>query len=191
MEPRSLGACRGGHLSQAERARHAILVLRLQRPYLLYCFVCTVVTAFLLGWNFSKGVQNNWNLPQWKHHYWEEVLEVGVGACMAAETFLTMRVLGVRTFFRSCWCVFDFVAMLLTVVSICYGLKHLGRRGEICEADVPLLMLRFVLQPMRMFTALTSTCRTHKMQSQIDDLQVDFNLLTANDCGVELSSALG
>jgi hypothetical protein len=146
---------------------------------LLYCLVCAAITAFLLVWNLVKGVQNNWNLPQWKHHRWEEALEVTIGVLIVAETLLTMRVLGPRTFFSSCWCVFDFVVAVLTLVSIGYGLEHLGRQGEICEADVPLLLLRFVLQPARVLATVAVTYRTRQMQNGVDELRVDFDSLPA------------
>lgn len=170
---------RPGHISRTDRARHVILAWRLKRPYLLYCCACSAVTAFLLGWNLLKGVQNSWNLPQWQHHRWEEALEVSIGILIVAETLLTMRVLGVRAFLDNGWCMFDLVVALLTVVSIGYGLEHLGRKGEICEANVPLLMLRFLLQPARVLAALASTIRTREMQSSVDELTVDFSSLSA------------
>lgn len=40
----------------------------MMRPYLLYSLACASVMLVLLVWNIVKGVQNNWNLPQWKHH---------------------------------------------------------------------------------------------------------------------------
>lgn len=159
-----------------DTARHAILTWRLQRPYLAYCICCSFATLVLLLWNLYKGIQNKWNLPQWKHHRWEEVLEVALGACMVLETLLTLRVLGVKPFFRDTWCIFDFVVMLATVVSISYGLIHIGRKGEITEADVPLLCLRFVLQPARVLAVCMAARRTRRMQ-QADELQVDFNAL--------------
>eukprot|EP00927_Polykrikos_kofoidii_P084224 TRINITY_DN8820_c0_g1_i2.p1 TRINITY_DN8820_c0_g1~~TRINITY_DN8820_c0_g1_i2.p1 ORF type:complete len:249 (-),score=32.07 TRINITY_DN8820_c0_g1_i2:73-819(-) len=169
----------GSRLSGSERARHAILSWRLKRPYLVYCFGCAGLTLFLLVWNLVKGVQNDWNLPQWKHHFWEEALEVSIGVLIVVETMITMRVIGLRAFVGSCWCLFDLAVALLTAVSICYGLKHLGRRGEICEADVPLLLMRFILQPARVLAALASTYRTRQMQSEVDELRVDFDALPA------------
>mmetsp|Transcript_96919 Transcript_96919/g.312935 ORF Transcript_96919/g.312935 Transcript_96919/m.312935 type:complete len:257 (+) Transcript_96919:80-850(+) len=164
-------------ISRTERARHAILAWRLERPYLLYCLACFIVTSFLLCWNLAKGMQNHWNLPQWQHHRWEEATEVGIGVLIVAETLLTMRVLGLRAFFCSAWCIFDFVVALLTIVSICYGLEHLGLNGEICEANVPLLMLRFVLQPARVLATVAVTYRARRMQSRVDELRVDFDSL--------------
>merc|ERR1712232_1540919 len=150
---------------------------RLRRPYLIYCVACAGVAAFLLAWNLWKGMQNNWNLPQWKHHRWEEAMEVSIGVAMVVETLLTMRVLGFRMFFSNAWCVCDFIVSMLTAASVAYGLEHLGRRGEICEADVPLLLARFVLQPARVLAALGGTYRARQMQTQVDDLQVDFDTL--------------
>mmetsp|Transcript_1447 Transcript_1447/g.3653 ORF Transcript_1447/g.3653 Transcript_1447/m.3653 type:complete len:273 (+) Transcript_1447:120-938(+) len=167
-------------LSRTDRARHAILAWRLKRPYLIYCAACSAVTALLLVWNLAKGIQNDWNLPQWKHHRWEEAIEVTIGVLIVSETLLTMRVLGFLVFFSSCWCVFDFCVALLTAVSICYGLEHLGRHGEIAEANVPLLMLRFVLQPARVLALAVSTYRTRQMQTGVHELRVDFNSLPSS-----------
>ncbi|CAE8711033.1 unnamed protein product [Polarella glacialis] len=168
-----------GRLSNRDKARHAILAWRLERPYLVYSLACAFAMALLLVWNIVKGVQNNWNLPQWKHHRWEEALEVGIGAVIVVETLLTLRVLGVRTFFTSYWCLFDLLVTLLTVVSIGYGIDHLGRSGEICQAEVPLLTLRFVLQPARVLAALVGAWRTRRMQMDVEELRVDFGTLSA------------
>lgn len=171
-------------LSRSEWARHAILTWRLQRPYLIYCCGCAAIMAFLLGWNVVKGMQNSWNLPQWRHHPWEEALEVGVGVVTVSEIALTLRVLGPRAFFASCWCICDLVVALLTAVSMVYGLQHLGRMGEVCEADVPLLLLRFILQPARVLAALAATCRARRMQARVDELAVDFDALPlGGECG--------
>uniref|UniRef100_A0A7S1F7E8 Ion transport domain-containing protein n=1 Tax=Noctiluca scintillans TaxID=2966 RepID=A0A7S1F7E8_NOCSC len=163
-------------VTKADRARLAITSWRLRRPYLIYCLVCSAATSFLLGWNFAKGMENNWNLPQWKHHRWEEILEVSIGLAMTLETSLTICLLKGR-FFRNCWNVFDFVVMLLTIISIGYGLKHIGRQGEVCEADVPLLVLRFALQPVRVLTAFVCACKTRQMQQGVDELTVNFDAL--------------
>lgn len=157
-------------------ARGAVLTWRLQRPYLIYCLFCSLATLILLAWNLYKGMQNNWNLPQWKHHRWEEVLEVTLGACMVLETGLTLCVLGVRKFFSNGWCIFDFFVMLVTVVSMCYGIEHIGRNGEISEADVPLLCLRFISQPARVIAICMGVRRTREMQ-RVDELQVNFDAL--------------
>ncbi|CAK9000659.1 unnamed protein product [Durusdinium trenchii] len=184
-------------LSGREQARHAILSWRLKRPYLIYSLACATVMFGLLVWNIVKGIQNNWNLPQWKHHRWEEVLEVTIGLVIVLEVLLTLRVLGVRDFLANPWCVFDATVAVLTVVSTGYGLEHLGRQGEICEAQLPLLFLRFVLQPARLLAAVVSTWRTRRMQLDAHELRVDvrnlstngtrFQALQANSCCEELN----
>merc|ERR1712084_192860 len=108
-------------------------------------------------------------------------MEVTIGAAIVVETSITMRILGVRTFFASCWCIFDFSVAVLTAISIGYGLKHIGSRGEIVEADVPLLLIRFVLQPSRVLAAILGTYRTRWMQTEVDESQVDFANLGALD----------
>lgn len=172
-------------------ARHAILDWRLRRPYLLYCLAVAATTAFLLLWNLIKGVQNEWNLPMWKHHRWEEVLEVSIGVLIVTETVVTLGMLGCRVFFSSCWCVFDFCVALLTIVSIAYGLEHLGRQGEICEANVPLLLSRFVLQPARVLAMAANSYRAQQMQAGVDELQVNFDCLSSNGFMFEPLQELG
>ncbi|CAJ1397239.1 unnamed protein product [Effrenium voratum] len=167
-----------------DQTRHAILSWRLERPYLIYSLACAALMLLLLVWNVVKGVQNNWNLPQWKHHRWEEYLEVGIGIVIVLEVVLTLRLLGARDFFANGWCVFDFIVALLAVISTCYGLEHLGRQGEICEAQLPLLFVRFVLQPARLLGALVSTWRTRRMQLNVQELTVDVSNLT-NDTRFE------
>eukprot|EP00435_Cladocopium_sp_Y103_P045090 s956_g12.t2 len=171
---------RSGLLSCREQARHAILSWRLKRPYLIYSLACAALMLALLVWNIVKGIQNNWNLPQWKHHRWEEILEVTVGVAIVVEVLLTLRVLGVRDFCANPWCVFDAIVAVLTVVSTAYGLEHLGRQGEICEAQLPLLFLRFVLQPARLLAAVVQTWRTRRMQIDAEELRVDVNMLSNN-----------
>jgi len=173
---------RGG---TGHEARRKILNWRLKRPYLIYCLCCSLATLFLLAWNLYKGMQNNWNLPQWKHHRWEEVLEVMLGACMVLETVLTLCVLGFRRYFTDCWCVFDCIVAVVTVISIGYGIEHIGRNGEISEADVPLLCLRFISQPARVVAICMGVSRTREMQ-QVNELQIDFDALQNNASGFSL-----
>eukprot|EP00747_Dinoflagellata_sp_TGD_P209908 gnl/TRDRNA2_/TRDRNA2_83271_c0_seq2.p1 gnl/TRDRNA2_/TRDRNA2_83271_c0~~gnl/TRDRNA2_/TRDRNA2_83271_c0_seq2.p1 ORF type:complete len:112 (+),score=11.71 gnl/TRDRNA2_/TRDRNA2_83271_c0_seq2:68-403(+) len=96
---------------------------------------------------------------------------------MSIETLITLRMLGIRVFFASTWNILDFVVALLTIVSIAYGLEHLGRKGEVCEADVPILMIRFVLQPVRVLTSCAVARRTREMQGAVDDMDINFDRL--------------
>lgn len=185
------GTHRRARVSGNDRTRHAILAWRLERPYLAYSASCAMVTAGLLAWNLVKGVQNGWDLPQWKHHRWEEVTEVTIGVIIVVETLLTMRVLGLRAFLSNYWCLLDLGVAVLTIVSIGYGLVHLGRRGELCEASVPLLLLRFVLQPARVVALAAGAVRTRQMQSGVEELRVDFDSLQTVVPGDGLNGSLG
>eukprot|EP00405_Crypthecodinium_cohnii_P059362 CAMPEP_0206634594 /NCGR_PEP_ID=MMETSP0325_2-20121206/70123_1 /ASSEMBLY_ACC=CAM_ASM_000347 /TAXON_ID=2866 /ORGANISM="Crypthecodinium cohnii, Strain Seligo" /LENGTH=139 /DNA_ID=CAMNT_0054160397 /DNA_START=69 /DNA_END=489 /DNA_ORIENTATION=+ len=110
-----------------------------------------------------RGLENHWNLPQWKHHPAEEVVELAIGTCIVLETLFTMA------------------DALLTVVSMGFGLRHLGRKGEVAEADVPLLLIRFILQPSRVVALGYSTWRTQQIQNNVRELRVDFDAVAAHD----------
>mmetsp|Transcript_16886 Transcript_16886/g.49387 ORF Transcript_16886/g.49387 Transcript_16886/m.49387 type:complete len:198 (+) Transcript_16886:166-759(+) len=158
------------------RGRHAILSWRLWSSYLFYCVCCFILTVFLLVWTLIKGMQNHWNLPDWKHHQWEEILEVGVSTALVVETLNSVWVCGVVEFFRSCWHILDVVVAVLAMISVGYGLSHLRQPGNIYHASLPLLMLRFVLQPARVLVQAKYTHRIHQMQ-KVNELPVDFNSL--------------
>jgi len=153
---------------------------RLTKPYLAYCFLYLIVTLSLLVWYIIKGISIHWNLRAWKHLRQVESLEVLLGISLVTETLVTMRLLGVRNFFRDWWLCFDFVVMLLTVVSTGYALEHVGHRDRVRDAYFPLLMLRFVLQPVRVLAVIGSTYRIRQMQSEVDELQIDFASLSRN-----------
>lgn len=175
-DPRQNCLCdKGKGISSKERAKHTILSLRLRKPYLVYCFVCLAVILFLLTWNIAKGVWYEWDLPQWEHHRWEEVVEAIIGVCMVIETLVTLRLMG-TDFFRNLWCLFDFAVMLLFIVSTIYAFQNIRSEENITEANIALLMVRFVLQPVRVLAAIGTTYRTWQMQ-KVDELQVDFSLL--------------
>jgi len=160
-----------------ERTRFAILSFRLQKPYLIYCCLCLSAILFLLTWDIVKGIRNQWNLPRWEHHRWEEAIEATVGVCMVLETLITMRLRGFREFVRNLWCVVDLVVMLLFIISTAYALEHIRQEESITEANTALLLVRFALQPARSFSVLSSTYRTWQMQ-KVDEMQVDFDLLS-------------
>lgn len=182
----------GSHISVAEQAKTAVLAWRLQPSYLIYCFVLSTLTGILVFWNFFKFARNH-HLPEWQHHVFEELLEVIIGGCMIVETMMTIPMLGVREFFASAWCIFDLLLAVLTAISIGYGMHHLGRRGEVVEANVPLLMLRFVLQPVRAVVICWGASRAREMQRGADELQIDFGNLPMADAmpGIELPERSG
>lgn len=124
-------------------------------------------------------MQHGWDFPSWRHHRWEECVEVLISFCMVSETCLTLQLLGLKDFFRSRWNVFDFVLSVLTMASVVYALKNINQSGEIQEAYMPLLAFRFVLQPVRVFFVMVSAYNARRMQTQVDNLAVQFDGLPA------------
>merc|ERR1712157_306063 len=102
--------------------------------------------------------------------------EVTIGASMIVETCMTVRIVGCHHFCTSAWGVLDIGLGVLAAISLGYGLKHVGTGAEICESDVPLLLARFALQPLRVFFSLAGTYRIQQMQTELCELQVDFNV---------------
>jgi len=181
--------CHRSRISSAERARHAILHWRLQRRYLGYCTLCSLVTVLLLVSNLVEAVKDRWRLPHWKHHLWEEVLEVVIGLCLILETSLTLYVLGPRLFFHSPWCLFDFLVSLLTTVSIAYGVQALTMRDWPEGASLPLLLVRFALQPTRVLAVCAGIWRARRLQLEVDALQVDFSTVSPATATISLQPA--
>lgn len=149
-------AGRSVRISAGERVRSTIMSWRLRRSYLAYCITLSSLTTFLLVWNIVRGVQG----------------QVFVGACLLLETALTLTVVGWRSFLQNVWCLLDAAVVLLAVVSITYGACHLATKTF--RADVPLLLLRFALQPFRMLAACAAAYRAQRMQHDVNELQIDF-----------------
>lgn len=166
-------AGRSVRITAGERVRSTIMSWRLRRSYLAYCITLSSLTTFLLVWSVVRGVQGRWALAEWRHYAWEEWLEVFVGACLLLETVLTLAVVGWRSFLQNVWCLLDAAVVLLAVVSITYGACHLATKTF--RADVPLLLLRFALQPFRMLAACAATYRAQRMQHDVNELQIDFS----------------
>jgi len=169
----------GSYIRASERARHAVLSCHLQRSYLIYCTGCALVIGFLLCWNLIQGLQSNWDLQSWRYYMWEETLEVLVGVCLVVETLITLWILGPRSFFKSCWCIFDLCVTTLAAMSMVVGALHLEERMRFHKA-VPLLMMRFVLQPLRVLVICGSIYRARRFQHDVDELSVDFNSLSSS-----------
>mmetsp|Transcript_65825 Transcript_65825/g.140837 ORF Transcript_65825/g.140837 Transcript_65825/m.140837 type:complete len:225 (-) Transcript_65825:271-945(-) len=174
---------REGRISPAEWTHHAILEWRLRPQYLLYCGGCFAVTAFLLIWNILEWMSNDGDLSRWRHHAWEDMLEVGIGLALITETSLNFFLLGIRGFVRSKWCIFDLVVALLTLVSIAYGVVNTVSTNPgqqpIVQAEMPLLMVRFVLQPLRVLAVCGGIYRARHLQHEVDDLSVSFDSLNS------------
>ena len=155
-------------------SRYLIFHWRLKRSYLIYSGICGGLSITLLLWNIGKGIENNWNLPEWQHYVWEEVLEILLCVLMISETAMTLKLVGRKEFFSNIWCMFDLAVSLLTAISMLYALSHLGADGEISQASLPLLVVRFVVQPCRVVSLLRNYRRARQEQASAQQT-VDFS----------------
>lgn len=173
---KDLGGCK------TELLRHCVLMMRLQRPYLVYCLLCAgcATLAFmstLLGMISSAGK----GIPGQMHSIldggcWQTFCWVVVGWALAIEVFTSVVVNGARNSVRDFWFVFDATILLVTVLA--WMLTH--PRGptaptarevdEIEGADLALLALRFALQLGRVFAAWLVAHKVTTMQNGFLDI---------------------
>eukprot|EP00931_Biecheleriopsis_adriatica_P062333 TRINITY_DN37542_c0_g1_i1.p1 TRINITY_DN37542_c0_g1~~TRINITY_DN37542_c0_g1_i1.p1 ORF type:complete len:248 (-),score=56.87 TRINITY_DN37542_c0_g1_i1:295-999(-) len=161
-----------------EQARHTILLLRLQKPYFIYCVMCSM----LAGAAFLSTIMD---LSSSQRHgrAWHDILEGGtwqsacwsvVGLALCAEVLSSLLVRGL-SFSGDCWGIFDAVLLVLTVLA--WALTRLRRasilREEAEEADLWLLFLRFVLQPCRVFATASMARKVQQMQQSCVDIKFD------------------
>jgi hypothetical protein len=131
---------------------------------LIYTSVCACTALGLIVWNLYKGIQSDWDLPTWEQHPIEELIELSLCAAVVVEVAVTARIVGKSAFFESAWCLFDLAVAGLSVLSMMYAVTHLGRQGEIAQASLPFLVLRFLLQPMRFCALLHQTLNARSIQ---------------------------
>mmetsp|Transcript_12195 Transcript_12195/g.28639 ORF Transcript_12195/g.28639 Transcript_12195/m.28639 type:complete len:233 (-) Transcript_12195:224-922(-) len=176
------------HVPVGERARHVILWWRLRRCYVLYCLGCCAVASFLLIWNVLEGAWN-WCFLLHHQHVWEEVLEAAIAFCFGLETLLTLYVVGPQVFFRKPWCILDAVVIVLMAVSFVYSSTcNLGVCVD-CErlqgVDVAFLIIRLVLQPLRVLAICAGAFRARRLQQDVDASEVDFDLIAPRTSGLD------
>ncbi|CAK0815623.1 unnamed protein product, partial [Prorocentrum cordatum] len=173
---KDLGSCK------AELLRHCILMMRLQRPYLVYCLLCAGCATFafmstLFGMVSSAGKI----LPGQAHSIldggcWQTLCWIIVGWALVIEVFTSAIVNGLRRSLRDFWFVFDAAVLLVTVLA--WMLAHSGgptaptarEVGEIEGADLALLALRFALQLGRVLAAWLMAHKVTQMQSGFLDV---------------------
>jgi hypothetical protein len=161
----------GHREDETETSRYLLLSWRMRPPYLAYSTVCALVSLGLLVFNLVQGFKRNWHLPTWQHHPLEEATELALCGALVVEVVLTHRLLGTQAFLANSWCVFDAGVAGLSVVSMLYALTHLGSDGELAQASLPLLVLRFFLQPLRVCALVNQTLQARSLR----DLEaVDF-----------------
>lgn len=136
--------------------------------YLAYCGVCLVLTGALLSVTVWECTAPRREVRLWRRRLrpWEEAAEAFVGAALCMETLAVFSVLGRRVFVQDCWRILDVIVACLTLVC---GIFFLFRRAVhhvddvVEDIDVPMLGLRFALQPVRMLSTASMVVRAHRM----------------------------
>eukprot|EP00929_Paragymnodinium_shiwhaense_P107920 TRINITY_DN74267_c0_g1_i1.p1 TRINITY_DN74267_c0_g1~~TRINITY_DN74267_c0_g1_i1.p1 ORF type:complete len:521 (-),score=74.15 TRINITY_DN74267_c0_g1_i1:9-1571(-) len=133
--------------------------------YLVYCIFCAFLTGALLLETLREALATRREARWWRRRLqpWEEAAEAFVGAALCTETVLSIRLMlkqrraaRMRQFACDFWRIADAVVALLTLLC---GVFFICRRTVLAEEavedfDIPILWLRFAIQPLRMvFTA--------------------------------------
>lgn len=167
-----------------EQVKHTVLLLQLQRPYFLYCVVCSILAAAA----FASTIFDLVGEPQ-PGRRWHDVLEGGtwqsacwsaVGLALCIEVACTAAVRwagGFRALLEDPWLAFDTSVVCLTVLAwLVINIRRASpMREEAEEVDLWLLMLRFALQPCRVIVAAKMAHKAQKMQKS--HMDVDFDVL--------------
>jgi len=160
-----------GRILVAEQSRQTLLQWRQSNCYIFYCCFCFVLTIFLFVWNIYRAHMQGWNIPKWRHHLWEEYLEILLSLIILSELAISMWLIGCKDFFQDCELIFGFFVMAMTLVTIAFALFHIIAGGAIFELELPFLIIRFILQPLRLWYTLTHIRDAHQMH-EIDDIQM-------------------
>eukprot|EP00927_Polykrikos_kofoidii_P016778 TRINITY_DN17612_c0_g1_i1.p1 TRINITY_DN17612_c0_g1~~TRINITY_DN17612_c0_g1_i1.p1 ORF type:complete len:254 (+),score=54.96 TRINITY_DN17612_c0_g1_i1:66-827(+) len=175
-----------GAVTCGERLRHSVLLARLQKQYLVYCVVCSVLAAMAFGSTLLHLVGREHPVAASTRHgiVWEEALEPGqwqkicwklVSASLCVEVMSAVAIRG-WSCFKDPWCLLDMVILSLTAIawSITMAQRFSKLQAEEVEgADLPLLILRFTLQPCRLIAVASKTCQVQTMQDNTKDIDFD------------------
>lgn len=177
-------------LSCVHQARHAVLLARLQKPYLVYCVACsllasvafvTTLTSILASHQAAGGdfgtlasIDAGLEGDRWQSSCW-----AFVGLSLCAEFVATLVVRGPRAYLQDRWAMLDAVLVLITVLA--WALALIRRftprsiRDEAEELDLTLLALRFAMQPCRVVATLKAAC--HVKEMQMSNLDIEFEVV--------------
>lgn len=171
------------HNYRSELTRHLLLLLRLQRPYLVYCVICFLLSlaAFcstLVGLLSSSPKVAGARGPKELHAIleggrWQTLCWTIVGCALIVEVLVTCLLHGVGQFLKDPWSFFDVAIIGLTAIA--WGFVQWRHSSlsvvtprEVVElevADVSLLGLRFVLQLSRVLATFFLTRKVRTMQN--------------------------
>jgi len=121
---------------------------------------------------------------------WEAMCWIVVGLAMFSEMASQVVIRGTSSFCRDWWCIFDSVVIVLTVLA--WTLTLMRRLSGVAEeavedTDLPLLALRFLLQPCRV--VVTASMTSHVQDMQQSNLDIDLEGLSIEDGHVRCEGA--
>lgn len=187
-----------------DKARHTVLLIKLQRWYLTYCFVCSLLACAAFGstllsvvrLHLEGKVHPRHGLPLLEEATmgggWEALCWILVGFAMIAEMVSQVLVRGFSCFVRDWWCIFDTLVLALTVGAWTLTLMRrlsVAQEEAVEESDLPLLALRFLLQPCRVVVTASMACQVQDMQQS--DMDIDFTDVAGESDLVESGCAGG
>jgi len=165
-----------------EQAKHYLLLLRLQRPYYIYCLFCSLLAAAA----FLSTLMDFFS-EQRPGRRWVDILEGGTwqSACWFAvalsllgevgSIFVVRKGFSCRDITEDWWFCFDAAILGLTLFT--WLLMQVRRatpmREEAEEVELWLLALRFILQPCRVVVAAKTARKVQVMQHHQTDINFD------------------
>ncbi|CAD7952360.1 unnamed protein product [Amoebophrya sp. A25] len=127
-------------------------------------------------------------------HWFAESLEVAIGVLLVLETLLTWYTLGSRTFFASRWCQFDFLVSVLTVfVFVCVLLADSWWESfDVVQEylEMPILILRFGLQPLRLIQTAHIIRKARQMQITQNSTRITWDPLPFEEAHFAIAPAM-
>lgn len=162
-----------------DRLKHVLITVRLQRIYTVYCFTCFLLSAIACATSLGRAahhkVLHGGSIATHELHPWETAFEGVLGIVVCSETIIMIWLSGKDEFLRSFWGIFDAIVVFLTLLT--WGLLTLRNNpyfGEsMLKLDLPLILLRFVLQFCRILVAASMTKRVMEMQKHTHDIAFD------------------
>lgn len=148
------------------QVHRVLLRWRLRRCYMVYSMVLCSLCLLLFGSTVRSLVSLHGKGHRWSDHAfstWETMLEVGVGVALVIEIFIHCSIVGARVWCQSCVNASDTVFAVLTVAS---WLMMLSRPRLSGFLDMPLLAIRFILQPCRVVASVVSAWRVERMRRE-------------------------
>mmetsp|Transcript_17663 Transcript_17663/g.48847 ORF Transcript_17663/g.48847 Transcript_17663/m.48847 type:complete len:237 (+) Transcript_17663:89-799(+) len=177
-----VGLPESGGLHWTEQVKHWVLLLRLQRPYFVYCVSCSLLASAAFLSTFADLLSDRSLDRRWEDilegNTWQSACWTVVGLALCAEVVSTavVRPGGLKAALsQDWWMAFDAAVVLMTALAwMLMRLRKASRmREEAEEADLWLLTLRFALQPCRVFVAAKMAHKVQVMQNSHIDINFD------------------